>query len=348
MTKIFLETLDATGHEWRIVNRRFSNSVVEVGVFRLRKVASAVWMPFRLLASLLDFRPSIVVFFITNRTQSFLVDWALSELLRLFRVRRINYIHTVGFTSLAQRSRVLAWMVRRALQSAELTVHLSPSLSLDINRWVHESRIAFIPNTVQGAPNPHLADKAVVAPSVLYFSNLIPEKGAGAFIDLAIELTQEFRAVTFIAAGATADSAFADRLMEKIRDSGSQSRIIMTGAVIDQQEKWKLLLDASVLVFPSTYRFEAFPLVLVEALAAGTPVVTYRIAALSDQIENASAGIVAEAGASASLVIAVRSLLANPQYRAEMGRRARALYDTQFTLENYRLRWANVLTEGIE
>lgn len=94
MTETFLRTLDELGHNWRLVDRRSSSSVAEVGKFGFRKLASAFWMPFRLLREMLSFHPVAVVFFPTNRTFSFLVDWALSEVLRWFRVRRINYLHT--------------------------------------------------------------------------------------------------------------------------------------------------------------------------------------------------------------------------------------------------------------
>lgn len=282
MTKTFLRALDAIGHDWHLVDRRFSTSMAEVGKFSLRKLTSAAWMPFRVARSMLTFKPDIVVFFATNRTFSFLVDWVLSEVLRWFPTRRINYLHTVGFEILADRNRVLAWMVARLLGSAHTTVCLGPTLAKDVTRWIDKSCIVLIPNTVTDRPE----DLGVSDPGaprlVLYLSNLIPEKGADTFVELAIKLAPALPDAVFVVAGATAHQPFTDSLSEKVEAAGLASRVRFPGAITDQAEKWGLLRDASVLVFPSRYPFEAQPLTILEALSVGTPVVAYDVGGIRD------------------------------------------------------------------
>src|SRR5690606_29787209 len=133
------------------------------------------------------FRPTTVVFFATNRTFSFLVDWMLSEVLRWFRVRRINYLHTIGFARLASRSSIFSWLVSRLLRSAQTTVHLGAALTPDIAQWVTEDRIVYIPNTVADRPTNLDQQPPHGPPVVLYLSNLIPAKGADTFVDLALD-----------------------------------------------------------------------------------------------------------------------------------------------------------------
>src|SRR5690606_17277143 len=67
MTKVFLEVLDDLGIEWRLVDRRFSRTVGEVGSFKLRKVGAAAGLVTRLLTRLLRRRPAACIFFVTTR-----------------------------------------------------------------------------------------------------------------------------------------------------------------------------------------------------------------------------------------------------------------------------------------
>lgn len=282
MTKIFLQTLDGLGHEWRLVDRRFSVSVGQVGKFSIRKVLAAGGMVLRLFTTVRRFDPDVVVFFTTNRPFSFLVDWVLSEVLRIFRVRQVNYVHTVGYVALAERNRIFEWMVSRLLGSAETTVCLGPTLATDVTLWVSESKISIIPNAVEDRPIALGERESNARTLVLYLSNLIPEKGADTFVDLAIELAPEFPHVEFVVAGATANQSFTDSLIAKVEAADASTSVLFPGAIVDSREKWKLLDDAAVLVFPSTYPFEAQPLTILEALSAGTPVVAYDVGGIGD------------------------------------------------------------------
>lgn len=344
MTRTFLQTLDDLNHDWLLVDRRFSKSVTEVGKLSLRKLVSAVWMPGRLLKALWRFRPDVVVFFATDRTFSFIVDWALSELMRCFSVRQINYLHTIGFETLAERSRVFGWMVSRLLRSADTTVCLGTVLASDVSRWVDESRITFIPNTVTDRPEDLPEREQGTPPVVLYLSNLLPGKGAATFVDIAIELAPEFAEVTFIVAGATADQAFTESLKDTVQSAGLTSRVKFPGAIVEPREKWELVRDAALLVFPSTY-VETFGLVLAEALASGTPVASYRTGALAPAIESASAGAVVDVGDSESLKRVVRTLLSDKTILADMSQNARDLYQREYAPAVFRDRWGSLLSQ---
>lgn len=336
MTKSFLQVLDDLGHEWRLVDRRFSASVADVGKFSIRKCVSGVSMPPRLMSQLIRFRPRTVVFFVTNRKFSFVVDWALSEVLRRFPIRRINYLHTVGFEAIAASNSVFAWMTHRLLGSADWTVCLGPSLASDITSWVDESRIKFIENTVSDLPRELGTRDPINPPLVLYLSNLIPEKGAGTFVDVAITLAAQVPEAQFIVAGATADQAFTDSLTKKIELAGLTDRIELPGAITDQFEKWRLLRDASVLVFPSVYPFEAQPLTILEALSVGTPVVAFDVGGVRDILRHGEDGCLLPIGDETGVLVSTKHLLGSPKNAA----------DERFTMSEFSSKWAHVLEES--
>ncbi len=174
-------------------------------------------MPFRLLFTMFRRRPQFVVFFATNRTFSFLVDWALSELLRFFPARTVLYLHMLGFEALADRGRLWAWLVKRLFGSSDTVVMLGPSLASDITRWVDEADIAFVPNTVFDKPDDLDTRDPDAPPVILYLSNVMPEKGADVFVDSALALIRELPSAAFVLAGATADQEFTDSLASRSR-----------------------------------------------------------------------------------------------------------------------------------
>ena len=95
-------------------------------------------------------------------------------------------------------------------------------------------------------------------------------------------------------------------------------RIITTGWVEDTAPYYQLM---TVLAFPS-YR-EGFPGVLLEAAAAGTPVVGTRATGVVDAVVDGVTGLLAPVGEGAALAQGIRTLLEDPDLAGRLGRAAR-------------------------
>jgi UDP-glucose:(heptosyl)LPS alpha-1,3-glucosyltransferase len=79
---------------------------------------------------------------------------------------------------------------------------------------------------------------------------------------------------------------------------------------------------ADLLVLPT--RYEPWGLPIIEAMAAGIPVITTAIAGAAAVVEHAGAGVVLTEASSEAVKNAIASLLHNPQLRHAMGARGRA------------------------
>jgi len=341
VTQLLLETLTELGVEVRMVDRRFSRSVSEVGRFSARKLLSAMGLVMRLVVCLSRFRPRTVVFFATNRSFSFLVDWTLSEVLRVSRTQSILYIHTIGFKALAQRGPLWSFLVRRLLSSADMVVCLGPALASDLAPWVHESRIHFIANALPEQP------QAVATPktserSVLFLSNALPEKGADTFVEVAALVSGSGLSSRFLLAGSPTDDTF-ERLLSDAaseRQLGERLRRVRSMSPV---EKWQLISECAVFVFPSRYPFEAQPLVIIEALAAGKPVVAFDIGGVRDLVTDGVNGYVVSNGDTAEMARRVSELLTDTSLQALLGTQARTSYLSHHTREAFRTAWARAL-----
>jgi glycosyltransferase involved in cell wall biosynthesis len=105
---------------------------------------------------------------------------------------------------------------------------------------------------------------------------------------------------------------------------------------------------ALALVLPSIW-YENFPRTLVEAFACGLPVIASRIGALADLVREGETGLLFEPGDARDLADKLAWAQAHPERMLEMGHKARAQYEAEFSPEvNYRLLmdiYSGVLTE---
>jgi len=100
--------------------------------------------------------------------------------------------------------------------------------------------------------------------------------------------------------------------------------------------------EAEVFVFPSL--FEGFALVILEAMAAGLPVITTPNTAGPDLIEDGKEGLIVPAGDVEALRTAMESLLNNPERARTMGHAAHEKAK-EYTWEKYGEKWEAMLHE---
>jgi glycosyltransferase involved in cell wall biosynthesis len=336
MTQVFLETINGLGFSAHLVDRRFSQTVGAVGKFSLKKVFSSIGLGIRLIWAVGRYRPGSVVFFMTNRTASFIVDFALSEILRIMRVRVVGYIHTQGYEALASRGRLWRFMVGRLLGSASEIVCLSPALEEDVIGFAKSARVISIANTPLEHPHGR-KPKSADSREVLFLSNLIPEKGIFDFLEIAADFHRRGDTAVFVAAGAPTSTTQLDELEQIATDN-----VKLLGPA-DSELKWHLLESADVLVFPSQYEFEAQPLVIVEAMAAGLPVLAYQIGGIGDLVETGVSGYAVGAGDRDGLTTRLREYLESDRLRMSMQLAARKRFDTNYSRHVYERTWNELL-----
>ncbi len=93
------------------------------------------------------------------------------------------------------------------------------------------------------------------------------------------------------------------------------------------EELWSAFASSDIFIFPSA--METFGLVLIEAMAAGLPVVTSRVGGVDDMVRAGVNGYVFNSGDVRGMIDGVRAILVDPSKRTVMGRNARLFAETQ-------------------
>lgn len=344
VTAFLLDTLRIAGYETDLVDRRFSTSVRQVGRFRLRKLVAAPHLFIRFALRLVLRRPQVCIFFITNRKFSALVDWALIETLRAFRVPFVLYVHTTGYEHLRTSSRFWAFVLGRQFNRASRVVVLGRTLTDDVRRIAPSGRVSVIENATLIPASVGRGDSPRPRPdgprSVLFFSNLIAEKGALTFAEVGRELVGDGYQAEFVLRGAAGDSETL-RLVQEVSDQVGSS--LRYEGPVDAENKWQLLEGSDLLVFPSTYPFEAQPMTIIEAMAAGCAVVAFDVGGVSDLVVNGVNGVLVPAGDVPALKAAVASLLDDTDRLEDLRRGAQAHFERSHSASEYVRKWNDVL-----
>jgi len=173
------------------------------------------------------------------------------------------------------------------------------------------------------------------APTLGYLARLCRLKGLHTLVEAFILLHRQPRhaELRLHAAGAmtAADVAFLDEMRKRLAREGLE-RLAVFEPNVDTAAKVAMLRGIDVFSVPATYG-EAFGLYLIEAMAAGVPVVQPRHASFPELIERSGAGVLCAPDDANSLAEAIDQVLGNPAEMSAMSEAGRAAAATHFNTE---------------
>lgn len=164
-------------------------------------------------------------------------------------------------------------------------------------------------------------------PSILYIGRLVPEKGQAVLLEAVALLAGRGHLVDVTLAG---DGALRADLEGRAERLGIAARVSFLGAV-GQDSLRELYEAASIFCLPSFA--EGVPVVLMEAMAMGLPVVSTRIAGIPELIEDGVGGLLVAPGRPEELADRLESLLSDPSLRHELGAQGREAVLREFDAE---------------
>ncbi len=192
---------------------------------------------------------------------------------------------------------------------------------------VHPALITIIPNAVVFAPEPPAEAQPPAElrerPLVGVIARLQPEKGVANFLKAAARVTPEFPEAHFVVAG---DGPLRQELATLTKDLNLRGHVHFLGFRSDASALMKSL---DVLVVPSVT--EGSPLVTLEAMAAGVPVVASAVGGIPDQIRHDKEGLLVPPGDPDALGDALLALLRDHERARRLGEAGRRHAASQFS-----------------
>jgi glycosyltransferase involved in cell wall biosynthesis len=219
------------------------------------------------------------------------------------------------------------WASRRVYRRAEHIIAVSSAIRQRLieRDAVPPDRITIIHNAVIPAPDTSpsaLPGDLREGPLVGVVARLQPEKGVANFLKAAARVCAAVPDARFLVAG---DGPLREELLALAGRLGVGERVRFLGYRADARSLIGLL---DVLVVPSLT--EGTPLIVLEAMAAGIPVVASAVGGIPDQIRHDKDGLLVPAGDPAALADALLGLLQNPDRARSLGEAALRRADSEF------------------
>ena len=163
-----------------------------------------------------------------------------------------------------------------------------------------------------------------LATQVLWVGRLAAVKGLPILLDAWARVSKEYRDVRLKLVGDGPDRAMIER---RIKELGLEDRITITG-YLSQSDVRTELQRSDLFVMPSFA--EGVPVVLMEAMAAGIPVVATRIAGVGELREDGKHGLLEPPGNTDALAGAILRLLGDRTLRQEFGDLGRVKVESDY------------------
>jgi glycosyltransferase involved in cell wall biosynthesis len=248
----------------------------------------------------------------------------------------VNSITGLGsvFTSTALSMRVLRKLVialyRWALKGTRVVFQNSADMEYMIQaRLVVPERAHLIKGSGVDVSSFSHEPEPTSLPIVLLASRMLWEKGVKEFVDAARQLNQTERIAQFVLVGAP-DPGNPSSISEHQLQTWSEAGDVTWLGWRDDMPA--VIKSASIICFPSFYG-EGLPKILLEAGAAGRPVVASDIPACREIISHQVNGLLVPPRDVDALVKALRALIEDAPLRQRMGQAGREIVSNGFTIE---------------
>ena len=231
----------------------------------------------------------------------------------------------------ALKKRLFHTIAGRALFENAAFVHCTAEAELAQSRkWFPKGNGRVIPNLLDLDPYKEPPPKSLArerfpqlaqdTPSLLFLSRIHVKKGIEHLIRAAAQLEQQGTPCNVLIAG-TGDDAYVNGLKQAAKDACIDHRVSFLGMVTGDL-KLSLFRAADVFVLPTSQ--ENFGFVLVESLAAGTPVLTTKGVDIWAELEQSGGAHIIEDATGNNLVNAIRTMIEQRDQLGSMGEKGRA------------------------
>ncbi|WP_410900203.1 glycosyltransferase family 4 protein [Pseudomonas guariconensis] len=253
----------------------------------------------------------------------------------LWRLPLVSTQH--GFTPSNRKQRLYTWLTLQLCRTPKVqrVVCVAESIAALLRQaGVAAGKLQVIPN---GLPQAAAAPRRVHGNGqwlVGYVGRLSREKGPDLFLDTLIPLCQRHPRLQAVMLGDGPERA---ALQARIDAAGLGERISLPGFQHDMRS-WMARLDTLVI----SSRTEGTPMILLEAMQEGVPVVAFGVGGIPDVIEHGRNGLLARPLAVDELGRHLQALLDDPAQVAELVARARQTQQERYHLPTLARHWAQV------
>jgi glycosyltransferase involved in cell wall biosynthesis len=260
---------------------------------------------------------------------AFLRDIPFVMIAKLFRKKVVAHLRGGNFRNWYDScGKMMKWLVKKIQKKIDAQIVLGENLRSMFKELMPDEKIFVVPNG--GDFKIPLIKKNNNNPTkVLFLSNFIRTKG---ILDLLYAIPIVFKKiqnVEFIFAGAWTDVTVKEEFTNFVNENKMLPKKVI-GPVFGSL-KYELLGTVDIFVLPTYYPNEGHPWVIVEAMAAGLPIISTNQGAITESVIDGVNGFIVEKQNKEQIAEKIIHLITNPPLRKKMECENRRLYLENFT-----------------
>lgn len=335
-------------HDSQTINDRFeciylnpsaSQKIENVGRHLLRKIPSMLVKLNTIRKTLKKERPDVCYFTATMGKIVYL-NALIVLLLKTNNRPIVLHLHNKGIKR--QNPNFFSKIAYRIMFRDAKVILLANELYDDVRDYVKPENIFICPN---GIPETLKGPVERIFPhypyTFLFLSNMIESKGVYTLLQACAILKKKNIPFKCNFIGQWSDIR-EEVFFQKVKELDITEAVTALGAKYGD-EKRKYFQSADAFVFPTYFRSECFPLVLLEAMENALPCISTYEGGIPSIIEDSRSGFLTQAQDPVKLAEKMEWLLANPDKGIEMGRRGRERFEKYFTLPTFETRIAEII-----
>jgi len=260
--------------------------------------------------------------------------------------RTVLHYHSGGLNDYLNASRwrrlLGKWIYGRGAWALTLSRHVNvPGLDFGASELIE------VPNGLN-IDSPACPKESSDTLRILFLGNLYEDKGV---FDL-LEACQQIASTSAVKirlqfVGKWPDEATKQKFHQLAATSQSlQNLQIPEPAALYGDEKWRAYAQSDLFIFPSYYGSENFPLVLLEAMASGLPVISTRWRGIPSVVEENVNGFLHDPRDIEQLQHCIQKFIDSPDLLPTMGVNAKRIYSEKFTFEKHRDQIVRILRDA--
>jgi len=312
------------------LDTRLNRSLLNIGKFSLRKISKNIDIYLDLKKILKDKKPDLVLIPISQSTLGFLKDSLFILISRMYGRKVLIHLRGSNIQNWLKSSFFLTrmyveWVIRRC-QSA---IVLGENLRYLFEKYFPPEKIFVVPNGANyhfPAPSKDPKDKV----KVLFLANLQSSKGIEDVVEAIKKFNKERNSEILLdVIGAWRNEKVKQHCIELVE----KNRLSVTFHQVKiSADKLKFLINSDIFIFPPREP-EGHPWVIIEAMAAGLPIIATDQGAISESVIDGVNGFIVEKRNPEQISEKIKYLMDNPEIRKKMGKKSREFYLNKFTEE---------------
>lgn len=357
-----------TGHYARLdlalVPMRFSRDVGDVGAVRLGKLAELPKVVVGALRARRADRRDVLVYSVGLRGRAAVLrDLVVLGCLRRWFGAVALHVHTGDAGAVLDGlPRPLGALARRVYGDADVVLYPDPVADAGGRGLPRARRVAYVPN---GVPDPCQPGAETEFPPavgaradgatgehILFMGNLYASKGTEVLIEALGRVAARRRQAggplpRLTLVGAAPEASTMDTLRRLASRHEVAELVELPGPAFGRdKEAW--FASADVFCFPTFYEAESFPIVLLEAMARSTAIVTTAWRAIPNIVTEGVDGVLVAPRDIDALTDALSALLDDPARRSRLGAAARQTYLRRFTVDAFQAAFERSVLDAVD